>query len=129
MKRLLILMAALLIAGAVPTFAAQTGDQLDDCIHIRIGNIYASPGEDIYVPVSISEVTGWGVMAFEMEICWCELPAGLLQYIGCRADRLCKVPGGLWASAACADPTASPWLRPARYRLLVRAISYISSST
>jgi hypothetical protein len=43
----------------------------------------AEPGTDIFVPVVISEVTGWGILAFEMEICWCELPAGLLQYEGC----------------------------------------------
>jgi hypothetical protein len=85
MKRMLVLAAAMLIAAGlfVPAFAAESGGQLDDCIHLDLGNLVANPGEDIMVPVYISDVTGWGVMAFEMEICWCELPAGLLQFVEC----------------------------------------------
>ena len=86
MRRMFVMLAVLLIAGgvALPAMAAQTSGQLDDCIHLRIGSLYVNPGDDISVPVSISNVTGWGVMAFQMEICWCELPAGLLQFEGCE---------------------------------------------
>jgi hypothetical protein len=101
MKRLLVLMAAILIAGgiAIPAFAAETGGQLDDCIHLTIGNLMAHPGEDIMVPVGISNVTGWGVMAFEMEICWCELPVGLLQYVECERGPVAEASG--WGMGAC----------------------------
>ncbi|MGD9141299.1 MAG: FlgD immunoglobulin-like domain containing protein [bacterium] len=77
-----LLVAAVLMLGA-SAFAAETGGQLDDCIHLSIGNITARPGEDIMVPIYISETTGWGIMAFEGTICWCDLPAGLLQFIEC----------------------------------------------
>ncbi len=71
------------VIGA-PAYAVENGGQLDDCIHVSIeGSNLVEPGTDVYVPVVISEVTGWGILAFEMEICWCELPAGLLQYEGC----------------------------------------------
>jgi hypothetical protein len=71
------------LVGA-PAFAGENGARLDDCIHVSIqGSNMVEPGTDVYVPVVISEVTGWGILAFEMEICWCDLPAGLLQYEGC----------------------------------------------
>jgi hypothetical protein len=67
-----------------PVQSGENGAGLDDCIHVSIyGNNGAVPGGEVVVPVVISEVTGWGILAFEMEICWCELPAGLLQYEGC----------------------------------------------
>ena len=101
MRRILVLMAAVLMAGglAVPAFAAESGGQLDDCIHVGLGNIVANPGEDIQVPVMISNVTGWGVMAFEMEICWCELPAGLLQFVDCSAGEV--ITNSSWFLGAC----------------------------
>ena len=71
------------VLGA-PAYSVENGARLDDCIHVSIhGTNMAEPGTDIWVPVVISEVTGWGILAFEMEICWCDLPAGLLQYEGC----------------------------------------------
>ncbi|MGD9139925.1 MAG: cohesin domain-containing protein [bacterium] len=101
MRRILVLMAAVLVAGgvAIPAFAAETGGQLDDCIHVHIGNVIANPGEDIQVPVTISNVTGWGVMAFDMEICWCELPAGLLQFTDCSPGEVVLSSG--WMLGAC----------------------------
>ena len=101
MRRILVFVAALLIAGgiALPAFAAETGGQLDDCIHVRIGSQLVYPGQDIMVPIQISNVTGWGVMAFEMEICWCELPAGLLQYEGCERGPVAAASG--WGMGAC----------------------------
>lgn len=89
--RSVLLVAALLTLGT-SAFAADGGGQLDDCLFMRIGNITAHPGEDISVPVYLSDVTGWGVMAFDVEICWCALPAGLLQYVTCE-------PGALLTSA------------------------------
>jgi hypothetical protein len=61
----------------------------------------AHPGEDISVPVIISEVTGWGILAFEMEICWCDLPAGLIQYIGCA-------PGPVMENSGWMPPICNP---------------------
>ena len=86
-RRSALLLAAVLLAVsfALPAYSAETTGSLDDCLYMDIGDVIANPGEDIMVPVLISETTGWGVMAFEMEICWCDLPAGLLQYIGCSA--------------------------------------------
>lgn len=79
-----LLVAAVLMLGT-SAFAAETGGQLDDCIHVGLGSITARPGEDIMVPIYISETTGWGIMAFEGTVCWCELPAGLLQFTECSA--------------------------------------------
>ena len=74
---------AMAVSGA-PALSDESGAKLDDCIHVSIyGDNHIRPGDDIVVPVIISEVTGWGILAFEMEICWCDLPAGLLQYLGC----------------------------------------------
>jgi hypothetical protein len=85
-----LLVAAVIFALAVPLQAAESGGKLDDCIFMRIGSVMANAGDDIQVPIMISDVTGWGVMAFEMEICWCELPVGLIQYEGCEmADVMC----------------------------------------
>ena len=78
----LIAVSFLLAPGA---FAAERGGTLDDCLYMTIGTVYGMPGEDIMVPVTISETTGWGVMAAEFEICWCELPTGLIQLLGCEA--------------------------------------------
>jgi hypothetical protein len=80
------LLAAVLVAigFALPAFPAETGGKLDDCIFVDIGDVLANPGEDVAVPIHISNVTGWGVLAFDMEICWCDLPVGLLQYLGCH---------------------------------------------
>ncbi|MGD9139926.1 MAG: FlgD immunoglobulin-like domain containing protein [bacterium] len=85
-RRSALLLAAVVIAVsfALPAYSAESGGTLDDCLHMNIPSLTANPGEDITVPVYISDVTGWGVMAFEVEICWCELPAGLLQYVGCK---------------------------------------------
>jgi len=97
----LIFAAVLLAVGlAAPAFSAETGGKLDDCISIRIGDIIADPGEDISVPVYLSDVTGWGVMAFELEICWCELPAGLLQYVRCRPGEILTNAVG-WGPPVC----------------------------
>jgi hypothetical protein len=73
-----------LCAMGTPACPAENRGRLDDCIQVSIYSIEdARPGTDIYIPVVISEVTGWGILAFEIEVCWCGLPAGLLQYEGC----------------------------------------------
>jgi hypothetical protein len=95
------LVASVVVLAAAAAFAAGgSGSQLDDCIHLSIqGMADAKPGEDIAVPVVISEVTGWGILAFEMEICWCDLPAGLLQYKGCERGYVMEESG--WAPPIC----------------------------
>ena len=86
-----LLVAAVVFALAVPLSAGENSGQLDDCIFMRIGSVMANAGEDIEVPIIISNVTGWGVMAFEVEICWCDVPAGLIQYEGCgMGDVMCS---------------------------------------
>ncbi len=83
LQRGMLLLAVIAAGFAMPALAAEHGGRLDDCIHVRIDDLLANPGEDVMVPVHISDVTGWGVMAFEMEICWCDVPAGLIQFEGC----------------------------------------------
>ena len=97
------LAAAVLLAVslAVPAFAAESGGQLDDCIHLWIRDMVVRPGEDIDVEVHISNVTGWGVMAFEGKICWCDIPAGLLQYERCRPGPVIRDSG--WNMGACGE--------------------------
>jgi hypothetical protein len=96
---LLLTVAIAIAALALPASGAQTGGKLDDCIFLDIGDMIANPGDDIAVPVSISDVTGWGVMAFEMEICWCDLPTGLLQYVECRPGEV--LTGSNWDNLFC----------------------------
>lgn len=82
------LLAGLIVVSfllAPATFAAQSGGKLDNCIHVSIGYKEAMPGTEVKVPISISDVTGWGVRAFDITICWCRTPAGLLQYERCEA--------------------------------------------
>lgn len=99
-KSALLVAAALLAAGlALPAFSAERGGKLDDCIFLDIGEILANPGEDVIVPITISNVTGWDVMAFEMEICWCDLPAGLLQYIECEPGEV--MVNSMWPAPMC----------------------------
>jgi len=101
LRRSGIILAAVLVAVAfaLPAFPAETSDKLDDCISIDIGDVLANPGEDIVVPVNVSNVTGWGVMAFDMEICWCDLPVGLLTYTGCHPGEVMTCSG--WTTLMC----------------------------
>jgi M6 family metalloprotease-like protein len=56
----------------------------NDFVYLDIpDSMLVLPGEDITVPVEVMDVTGWGIMAFNMRICWCAVPLGLLQYTGC----------------------------------------------
>jgi len=80
-------------------FAAERGGALDDCLHMSIGTVYGMPGEDVMVPVMISDVTGWGVMAAEIEICWCELPTGLIQFLSCEPSQMTESAG--WFLGEC----------------------------
>jgi hypothetical protein len=100
-RRSAFLAAAVLLAIslAVPVFAAESTGQLDDCIHMWICDVWARPGEDIMVPVNISNTTGWGIMAVEGEICWCDLPAGLLQFQECVAGPVAIESG--WVVGEC----------------------------
>ena len=92
----------LLAAGvAGPAVATERGEQLDDCIHMWIGDVVANPGDDIVVPVYISNTSGWGIMAFEGKICWCAEPAGLLQYESCRPGPV--ITGSGWYLGACGE--------------------------
>ncbi len=95
-----ILAAVVMAIGiALPVSAAETGGKLDDCIFVDIGDALANPGQDVRVPIRVSNVSGWGVLAFDMEICWCELPAGLLQYVGCQPGVVMAASG--WSNLTC----------------------------
>ncbi|MGD9141577.1 MAG: FlgD immunoglobulin-like domain containing protein [bacterium] len=79
-------------------------DVAEPCEGIDIGipdDIMVDPGENVYVPIYIQDVTGWGIMAFDMEICWCGVPAGLLQYEFCD-------PGEVMLNSSWADPVCGP---------------------
>ncbi|MGD9400850.1 MAG: FlgD immunoglobulin-like domain containing protein [bacterium] len=89
-------------AMGAPAYSSENGGQLDDCIHVSVYSVKdARPGTDIFVPVVISEVTGWGILAFEMEICWCDIPAGLLQYVECA-------PGPVMENSGWMPPICNP---------------------
>jgi hypothetical protein len=68
-------------------------------IDLGIPDIPVRPGENVYVPIYIQDLTGWGIMAFDMEICWCGLPAGLLQYEFCSPGEVMTCSG--WAEPIC----------------------------
>jgi hypothetical protein len=96
---LLVATALLAISFAAPLYAAEGGGQLDDCIFLGIGNVTARAGEDIMVPIRISNTTGWGIMAFEGQICWCDLPVGLIQFEGCEEGEVFINSG--WVMGGC----------------------------
>jgi hypothetical protein len=64
-----------------------------DCIHLDIGEVWGNPGDDIWVPVYIQDVTGWGIVGAEGQICWCDVPSGLLQFIGCEGGPMAQAAG------------------------------------
>ncbi len=98
---LLVATALLAISFAAPLYAAEGSGQLDDCIFLRIGNVIARAGDDIEVPITISNTTGWGIMALEGKVCWCDLPAGLLQYEGCMPGPVIRNSGWVGTCGEC----------------------------
>jgi hypothetical protein len=66
---------------------------------MEIGDVTANPMDDIQVPVTVSDVTGWGVMAFEITLCWCDIPAGLIQLLGCSPGPVMSASG--WTFLEC----------------------------
>ena len=58
------------------------------------------------MPIYIQDVTGWGLMGFEMEICWCDVPAGLLQYEYCLPGEVMTARAGRLRSVIRVLPTA-----------------------
>ncbi|MGD9140206.1 MAG: HYR domain-containing protein [bacterium] len=73
---------------------------VDNGIDLWLTDLIVNPGENVLVPVYVQDVTGWGVMGFDMEICWCETPAGLLQYEYC-------VPGEVMTNSGWGDPACN----------------------
>gem|GEM_PF-1368922 len=73
----------------------------DDCIHLEIGDVWGDPGDDICVPVYIEDVTGWDIFAFDMEICWCETPVGLIQFEGCTIGEMLTKAGWSFDCGPC----------------------------
>ena len=78
---------------------------VDRGIDIWMEDVIANPGETVTIPVHIQDVTGWGLMGFEMEVCWCETPAGLLQNPDCIPGEVMINSG--WTNFFCnpCDPT------------------------
>lgn len=79
-------------------------DVAEPCEGIDIGipdGIEVNPGENVFIPIYIQDITGWGIMAFDMEICWCDVPAGLIQYEFCD-------PGDVMINSGWADPICGP---------------------
>ncbi|MGD9400843.1 MAG: FlgD immunoglobulin-like domain containing protein [bacterium] len=87
------------------TYATQqvciTVREYEDCIHINVGEVWGEAGDDIQVPVYIEDITGWDIMAFEMTICWCDVPVGLIQYEGCEAGEV--MVNSYWMDPACGE--------------------------
>jgi M6 family metalloprotease-like protein len=72
----------------------------NDFVYLDIpDSILVAPGEDIAVPVEVMDVTGWGIMAFDMRICWCSLPLGLLEYTQCSPGEV--MTGSGWQHMNC----------------------------
>jgi len=81
------LMVACATAAPVFCFADEAGGRLNDrdCIEVGIYSVRdAMPGQEVSVPVTVSNTTGWGILAFDIQMCWCETPAGLLQFRRCE---------------------------------------------
>jgi hypothetical protein len=74
---------------------------VDQGIDIWLTDLIVNPGDNVMVPVYIQDVTGWDLMGFEMELCWCSTPAGLLQFEYC-------VPGEVMINSNWPDPFCNP---------------------
>ncbi len=70
---------------------------IDMGIDLWLDDLIVRPGDDVLVPVYVQDVTGWNLMGFDIEICWCDTPAGLLQYESC-------VPGEVMIGSGWPDP-------------------------
>jgi hypothetical protein len=71
----------------------------DRGLNLWLDSLLANPGENLLVPVYIQDVTGWGVLGFDMEICWCDLPAGLLEFEYCQVGEVMTNSG--WGDPVC----------------------------
>jgi hypothetical protein len=76
----------------------------NDFIYLDIpDDIVVNPGDDIQIPVTAMDLTSWGVMAFNMRICWCELPEGLLEFEDCSIGPVMNASN--WMYMACNECT------------------------
>ncbi|MFH1313699.1 MAG: HYR domain-containing protein [Candidatus Eisenbacteria bacterium] len=73
----------------------------DRGIDVWLEDMIVNPGDNVLVPIYIQDVTGWGIMGFDMELCWCELPVGLLEFEYC-------VIGDVMAASGWGDPVCGP---------------------
>ncbi len=68
-------------------------------IDLWMEDLIVNPGENVLVPIYIEDVTGWGVLGFDMEICWCDLPAGLIEFEYCQIGEVMTASG--WGDPVC----------------------------
>jgi hypothetical protein len=100
MKGLVISMAIIAVTVGL-TLAPPTSTANAQCvgINVRIDTLIVNPGDNVLVPVYIEDVTGWGVLGFDMEICWCDLPVGLLEFEYCQIGEVMINSG--WGAPVC----------------------------
>jgi hypothetical protein len=73
----------------------------DRGIDVWLEDMTVNPGDNIMVPVYIQDVTGWSIMGFDMEVCWCHVPVGLLEFEYC-------VPGSVMTESGWGEPVCGP---------------------
>jgi hypothetical protein len=106
MKGLVTSLAIVAVTVAItlaPSTSSADGSSPDSClgIHVWLDSLIVNPGDNVFVPVYIQDVTGWGMMAFDMEICWCGVPAGLLEFEYCQI-------GDVMLNSGWGDPVCGP---------------------
>ena len=92
--------AANITASINPTYrdgdVTRLGKQCSG-IDVWMDDLIVGPGANVLMPVYIEDATGWGIMAFDVGICWCNQPAGLLGYEFC-------LPGEVMVNSGWGDP-------------------------
>jgi uncharacterized repeat protein (TIGR01451 family) len=74
------------------------------CVEVWIDSLIAQPGEDIRVPIYIGPTDGYGIVGFDIQICWCPTPAGLLQFESCDPGEVVLDAGDWYAYCSLCEP-------------------------
>ena len=87
-------------AASARALDSQHGALMSDTVFVDIpDSIVVSPAGSVSIPVTVDDVTGMGITALDMEICWCEGQYAILQYQGCTPGEVLGNSG--WTDPAC----------------------------
>gem|GEM_PF-1152257 len=71
-----------------PCASAETPPAATACVTVDIREVTADAGQEVLVPVTVDDVTGRGIVAYEGEICWCDDPGAPFEFVSCEAGEV-----------------------------------------